>query len=539
MSKIKYLGLLPVAILLLASCNLGSSNPSLVPATPAVASTGTVTVSVVNLAVQATNAGDTFNAVGQVINYQYKITNTGIVPLTGNVIVSDNRVTVTCPNTNTVGNLNDILDPNESVICTSTLPIIQADLTAGSVVTVASANVGGFTSNQVSTTVTFTPAQTSGLKLMKTASPLSFSQVGQVITYTYVIQNLGTAAIGPTQFMITDDKMGAPFNCGAAGTTIQPQQSIKCSANYAVVQADLIAGRVINTATASGGGANVSPPATTTVTAAIPPSSGSGLTRGSTIQHTVVKDEWMIQIARCYAASFDAVRAANPQVIDPDIISIGEVLTVPNIGSNGTTIYGPPCVDHYTVQSGDTWASIAQKFNADVVVLQAANRDGMAVGTVLKIPLNSAGSLSSIPITGTTVTPTLTLTPTPTATITPTVTGTPPAPAGQGTPITFPAGASSATLTGTVPAQGTVRYTLSANQGQIMTLKVTAPTNELAVIITDPNGTVLPPLNATTLTWNAILAVTGTYRIDMSGVQGQFDKLYSLEVSLVTPTPTP
>jgi LysM repeat protein len=493
------------------------------------------------LTVQALNAGQVFNTVGQPITYSYTVTNIGIVPLTGPVTIVDTKTTVSCPAVSTVGNLNNALDPNEIVICTSSYPITAADLTAGSVTNSATAIVGGFSSSQVSTTVSFTPTAAGPLKLTKTASPLTFSQVGQIITYTYVIQNTGTAAIGPIQFTVMDNKISAPINCGAPATTLAPQQTITCTATYAIVQADLTAGRVINSATASGGGTNVSAPATTTITLASP---GSGLTRGSTTSHTVEKDEWMIQIARCYGASFAAVRAANPSVKDPDVIEIGMILSIPNIGSNGN-IYGRPCVGHHTVQSGDTWASIAQRYNADVAVLQAANKNSMPVGTVLKIPLNSAGS--SIPVTGTTITPTITLTPsttpTPTITFTPSPTGTTTV---QATLITFPAGSSSTTINGTVAAQGLARYLLPATQGQILAVKVTAPANEVTVIITGPNGVTLNPLNSP-FTWNVLLSVSGDYRIDIAGIAGAAPKQYTLEVSLASPvitstataTPTP
>jgi LysM repeat protein len=407
-----HLSFLALAACILSACNIGST-PTPLAVAPAVANTSTAPVEVVRLVVQATTAG-------QVINYGYTLTNVGIVPLTGPAAVVDDKTTVACPNVNTVGNLNGSLDPNESVVCTGAYNITQADLTHGSVTNLSTAAVGGISSSQARTTVTLT-AQTNLLKLTKTASPLTYNQVGQTITYAYVIQNTGTTALGPIQFTITDDRIGSPFNCGPAATTLAPQQTLPCTATYAIVQADLTAGRVTNTATASGGGTIVSAPATTTVTLA---SSTSGLTRGSTIQHKVVKDEWMIQIARCYGVNFDSVRNANPQVTNPSVIEPDMLLTIPNIGSIGT-IYGPPCVGYHTVQSGDTWASIAQRYNADVAVLQAANKGGMAVGTVLKVPLNSAGA-SSIPVTGGTVTPSPTLTPsmtlTPTMTFTPTVT---------------------------------------------------------------------------------------------------------------------
>jgi hypothetical protein len=144
--------------------------------------------------------------------------------------------------------------------------------------------------------------------------------------------------------------------------------------------------------TVSSGGIDTQPvPATLTNTSSLATQTAtlSNFVIGSTISHQVVKGEWLMQIARCYGADFNAVRKANPQIYDPNEISPSTILTVPNIGSNGA-IYGPPCVGYHTVQQGDTWSSIAQTYNADTVILQAANRGTLSVGKVLLVPLNSA-----------------------------------------------------------------------------------------------------------------------------------------------------
>jgi LysM repeat protein len=293
----------------------------------------------------------------------------------------------------------------------------------------------------------------------------------------------------------------------------------------------------VTTISTAGVGGFTSDPVTTTITFAAPatatvtPSSTPpGLSRGATIQHRVVKGEWMLQIARCYGASFNAMRSANPQIADPDVIDPDIFLTVPNIGSAGT-IYGPPCVGQHTVQSGETWNSIAQRYNADPAILQAANPKGMAVGTVLKIPLNSAGGTSSIPVTGPTptFTPTLTFNPTPTFTPSP-----PSTQSAQANRITFPAGSNSTTLNGSVPAEGTIRYVLSANQGQTLSVNVNTSANEVAVTVIDPNGVALNPL-AATLTWNLPITVSGDYTIQIDGIAGNASKPYTLNVSLTTP----
>ena len=89
----------------------------------------------------------TYDAVGDVISYSYLVTNNGNVRLAGPVTVTDDKATVTCPNVNTVGNLDGYLDPGESITCAASYSITQADLNNGSVTNTAKASVGGTDSN--------------------------------------------------------------------------------------------------------------------------------------------------------------------------------------------------------------------------------------------------------------------------------------------------------------------------------------------------------------------------------------------------------
>jgi LysM repeat protein len=117
----------------------------------------------------------------------------------------------------------------------------------------------------------------------------------------------------------------------------------------------------------------------------------SGISKGSTIQHVVASGEWLTQIARCYGADLTELSIANPQVTDPGASLDSMILTIPRMGSVGP-IYGPPCVIFHVVQSDETWHSIAQKYNADIAVLQLANGNTtFSIGTTIKVPLNSAG----------------------------------------------------------------------------------------------------------------------------------------------------
>jgi uncharacterized repeat protein (TIGR01451 family) len=245
------------------------------------------------------------------------------------------------------------------------------------------------------------------LTLTKTADPVIYSELGQTIKYTFVIKNTGETALGPAQFSITDNRLGPSLNCGPLGTTLTKDATISCTFDYFITATDMGVASLTNSATASGGGAPASQAASVTVTnlsivtATPSPTSSppSDLVPGTTIQHRVVPGEWLIQIARCYGANFEEVRNANPQIVNPHMILPDMIVSVPHIGSVGR-IYGRPCISSYTVQSGDTWESIAQKpeHNADVEVLRTRNAGALSVGRVLIIPRNSAGGLS-VPLT--------------------------------------------------------------------------------------------------------------------------------------------
>ncbi|MEZ4519708.1 MAG: LysM domain-containing protein [Chloroflexota bacterium] len=130
-----------------------------------------------------------------------------------------------------------------------------------------------------------------------------------------------------------------------------------------------------------------------TVYASPSDSSGdSGYTSGSTIQHTVIEGDWLLQIAKCYGTTFAAIRDAN-YLPYPDYIVPGTVLAVPGVGTGGPVI-GAPCVVEYTVQVGDTWESLAQRYDTTVETLQRVNPGPLNIGRVIFVPAITPSSVT-------------------------------------------------------------------------------------------------------------------------------------------------
>ncbi len=507
MSRIIRLAAAAGVILAIIACGLSTTPPE--NNTNAVLAD----VSVLALTVQPQNATTPFNTVGQVINYAYVVTNNGATPLEGPVLITDDKATVQCPDLTTVGNNDAFLNQGESVTCTSTYAIKQSDLDAGSVTNIATARAGAVNSNTTSAVVNMSLNKV--LALAIAATPVSYSQAGQTITLTYTIKNTGAAVLGPAQFVITDDHAPNSINCGPATTSLATDQTISCTSTYVISQTDMTVPQIVITASSTGAGAGTVQPATVTlantnITSSPNGGGSSAFTKGTTIQHTVKDGEWMLQIARCYGANFDTVRNANPGIPDEDLIYPLTIISVPNIGSNGT-IYGPPCIEFYTAQSGDTWNSIAAKFNADVLVLQGANQDiaSPTAGKVIKVPRNSAGG-SVVP------------------------TAQPPA---GPTRLTIPAGTNVVSVTGTVNTPGTTRYVIAATQGQILQIKVTVATNDVSTAVYGPNQAVLKALDPT-LSWSGTVAATGDQFIDIVSNLGNATKTFTLEVTLNAPAVT-
>ena len=191
-------------------------------------------------------SGSPYDAVGDVIHYQFEVENTGNVTLDGPVGVDDDLIQdESCPNTPS-------LAPGEIIFCTGSYTIVQLDIDDGLVRNYASAQAShnGLTIQSNMAQASADAAQTAELMITKSISSGSpYAAVGDVITYEFIVENTGNVTLlGPISVVddLTTDEGCPPAN------NLSPGDSLICSATYSVQPADLVAGVVTNYATAHG-----------------------------------------------------------------------------------------------------------------------------------------------------------------------------------------------------------------------------------------------------------------------------------------------
>jgi uncharacterized cupredoxin-like copper-binding protein len=171
--------------------------------------------------------------VGQQVRFRFVMTNTGARSLSP-VNVTDNVYSTsscTWPAS---------LTPGASAECI----IGPFAATAGQHTNIATATAGGLTATDPANYFGEGP----GIQVVKTADT-DEAQVGDVVTYTYVVTNTGNVTL--SNVMLDDDIIGT-IDAPAEGLTLDPGESTPSPRPTSITEADAAAGSVTNIATASG-----------------------------------------------------------------------------------------------------------------------------------------------------------------------------------------------------------------------------------------------------------------------------------------------
>ncbi len=299
--------------------------------------TATVTATQIPaISVNKSSSTSSFDAVGDVISYNYLVRNSGNVTLTTAVSIADNRISnVVCPALPPGGLL-----PNGTLTCTATYAVTQGDLDASGVTNTATASSGPVTSQP--DTVTVPAVKIPAMTVTKsTVGPVNFI-LNSVVNYQYVVANTGNVTLSPPA--VTDNRIAA-VTCPAG--SIAPGTTITCTASYTLTIEDIEIGTVTNTATATSG-ATVSPPSSVT----IPQGSAPALTLEKTASPT-----GFTQLGQVITYTFNVSNTGNVQFVRPVTINdptIGGFTcftpTVGNVFDIGETV---TCSRPYAITQAD------------------------------------------------------------------------------------------------------------------------------------------------------------------------------------------
>ncbi|WP_017791926.1 DUF7507 domain-containing protein [Leucobacter salsicius] len=209
--------------------------------------------------------------IGDLVDYTFTVTNTGNVTLTKvqvtDEMLADAGVTMTIADSAWPGEVG-VLTAGQSVAGSASYPLTQADIDAGQVDNVAIAtgvspiedpqNPGEFITPQDEDDVTVPVHTDPALSLVKTGEFDGDAVAGDNITYGFTVTNTGNQTLtGVT----VNDEMLAHVGVsivfaddawpGAVGV-LAPTESVQASAVYTLTQADIDAGHVYNSASATG-----------------------------------------------------------------------------------------------------------------------------------------------------------------------------------------------------------------------------------------------------------------------------------------------
>lgn len=186
-----------------------------------------------------TNPGDT-------ITYSFRVTNTGVVTLTG--------VTVTDPKLTNIMCAATTLQPREETRCTSDAYVFtDKEFAAGQVDNTATATGSPPSGENVTSTATVSIKLPTVPRLVIVKEMTGYTDadgsgsvtLGDVLSYRITATNTGNVAL--TGVIVSDDRITpASTNC----PSLSPQGDCSLVGTYAVVIADVQAGAVVNIATA-------------------------------------------------------------------------------------------------------------------------------------------------------------------------------------------------------------------------------------------------------------------------------------------------
>ena len=348
-----------------ATDELGRAVTSSASATVTPSATSSIFVSK-SVSPSTVSTGDA--SVGETLTWKIHATNKGNQTLTG-VTFHDTLDGLSALNINWYGSQEGRIAPGKYAIATATYKLTAADVKRGYVrneayVTCSDLRGNSITSNHATATATI--AGKTGLSLEKMTDTPSISAddavAGHRIWYTIKVTNTGNRKL--TGLSIADAKI-APSTASPGKTELGAGESTTATVSYAITDADIAAGKVINTATAtardSDGKAVTSNQGTATTTIETP---RKGISVNKEVDKTVLTG--------------DEARAGTKLTYTISVTNTGNA-TISGFTATDTMKYdGNPMLDFGTIAPGKT-----VKIRAQHTVTQDEVNAGKAVNAIV------------------------------------------------------------------------------------------------------------------------------------------------------------
>jgi LPXTG-site transpeptidase (sortase) family protein len=485
----------PVTAISGSNSNTVTASGTYVPTSTTVTDTSTAIYATTGLTIVKSVTESYFTAAGNVLNYSFLVANNGSAPLLGPVTVSDDKATnESCPSVNTVGDLDNYLDPGESLTCTATYTVLAADVTAGFVTNLASATIDGVTSNTDSETVNL-----AALTIDKDTTTPTVSSNGTV-SYQVVVVNTGGAAL--TNLQVTDL---LPFTAG--------QYTV------ANVTASVTSGTITPNFPGYDGFA------TSTLLAGT-----DTLAAGATATITIT-----VQLNNAVSSTYDnSATASTVQTgsIDDDGLTANDPGT-PGAGADPETDEDVVVDIATNTPTPTATATVTATSTATVTPTATATITETATATATETPTATA-TLTETSTSTATPTVTATVTETSTPTVTPTATAT-------ATETLTPTVTPTATATVTETVTPTVTATVTATASETVTATATVTETVTATVTPTATATVtetLTPTVTATVTATVTETVTPTVTATVTATATETVTATATVTETVTPTVT-
>ncbi|MCL2781690.1 MAG: hypothetical protein FWD74_09455, partial [Actinomycetia bacterium] len=195
---------------------------------------------------------------GEKVAYTFVVTNTGNVTIRG-IKINEGVFSGAGPAPKVRCQAGAAaLAPGAQVICAATYTLTGTDIAAGRLSNSATA-VGSAPSGDkvaaVMAKVVLPQQARPALELVKTGTALGVSAAGATIEYTLTVTNTGNVkltGVAVREGAFSGSGAAPSIDCPAGADTLLPGQRITCVAVYSATAADIAAGKIRNTATATG-----------------------------------------------------------------------------------------------------------------------------------------------------------------------------------------------------------------------------------------------------------------------------------------------